>query len=384
MVADARDASLRNALAALVRDGRSADRVPPDIAESWRRSLLHGLVPERLVVGYEGQVDTDGALVRAAGPVVESLRGDLTETRTSVVLADEHGQVIDRRILDVSLERRLDRVSLAPGFVYAEDGVGTNGVGTALQQRGSAFVRGDEHFAEDLIDWACAGAAITDPRTGRVVGVIDLTCPIEDANPLMMPLMRRAAAEIEQRLLDDSNTVERAALTRFLRERRHAKTAIVFAYRGKMITNTAADRIIGPADELILWPYVGGVLERKQACTAAATLADGTSVVLRCEPVLDGSTVVGALVSIRPSTTGDDRLRARRERGGRTFGWDSLTDSERSVVALVSQGMTNREIGERLFVSHHTVDFHLRAIFRKVDVSSRVALTRLALEHSAA
>jgi DNA-binding CsgD family transcriptional regulator len=244
------------------------------------------------------------------------------------------------------------------------------------------LVRGDEHFAEDLTEWACAGAPITDPRSGRVIGVIDLTCRIEEANSLMLPLMRRAAAEIEQRLLDDSNAIERAALQRFLRERRHAKTAIVLAYQGKMITNTAADRLIRPADELVLLPHVAEVLERLEPRTSAATLTNGTSVVLRCEPVLDGSTLVGVLVRIKPAVADDKRFRSPRARGGRLFGWDSLTDSERSVVALVSQGMTNREIGERLFVSHHTVDFHLRAIFRKVDVKSRVELTRMSLEGS--
>jgi DNA-binding CsgD family transcriptional regulator len=51
------------------------------------------------------------------------------------------------------------------------------------------------------------------------------------------------------------------------------------------------------------------------------------------------------------------------------------------VVELVAQGLTNREAGERLFLSHHTVGFHLRSIFSKLGVNSRVELTRLAIEH---
>jgi DNA-binding CsgD family transcriptional regulator len=51
------------------------------------------------------------------------------------------------------------------------------------------------------------------------------------------------------------------------------------------------------------------------------------------------------------------------------------------VVELVAQGLTNREAGERLFLSHHTVGFHLRSIFSKLGVNSRVELTRLAVEH---
>lgn len=61
-------------------------------------------------------------------------------------------------------------------------------------------------------------------------------------------------------------------------------------------------------------------------------------------------------------------------------GWASLTDAESSVSVLVAQGWTNREIAGQLFVSVHTVAYHLRRIFRKLEVSSRVDLTRLAVE----
>ncbi|WP_433177417.1 LuxR C-terminal-related transcriptional regulator [Actinoallomurus sp. CA-150999] len=61
-------------------------------------------------------------------------------------------------------------------------------------------------------------------------------------------------------------------------------------------------------------------------------------------------------------------------------GWASLTDTERSVSALVAQGLTNRQVADQLFMSAHTVAFHLRHIFRKLDIASRVELTRLAME----
>ncbi|MEO3807932.1 AAA family ATPase [Sphaerisporangium sp. B11E5] len=61
-------------------------------------------------------------------------------------------------------------------------------------------------------------------------------------------------------------------------------------------------------------------------------------------------------------------------------GWESLTDTERMVSSLVTQGWTNRQVAEQMFISPHTVAFHLRQIFRKLAISSRVELTRLALE----
>ena len=63
-------------------------------------------------------------------------------------------------------------------------------------------------------------------------------------------------------------------------------------------------------------------------------------------------------------------------------GWDSLTSAELRVVHLVAQGLTNREAAQRLYVSTYTVGTHLKHAFEKVGVSSRVELTRLAMERT--
>jgi DNA-binding CsgD family transcriptional regulator len=61
------------------------------------------------------------------------------------------------------------------------------------------------------------------------------------------------------------------------------------------------------------------------------------------------------------------------------FGWAALTAAELGVVRLVVEGGTNREVAKELFLSPHTVDSHLRHAFGKLEVSSRVALTRVAI-----
>lgn len=87
-----------------------------------------------------------------------------------------------------------------------------------------------------------------------------------------------------------------------------------------------------------------------------------------------------------------DRVRARmRALGERPrhwscadrppFGWQSLTDTELRVVDLVVEGLTNRQAAARLYLSPHTVAFHLRQVFRKLEIRSRVQLARLANDH---
>lgn len=63
------------------------------------------------------------------------------------------------------------------------------------------------------------------------------------------------------------------------------------------------------------------------------------------------------------------------------FGWDSLTDTERRIADLVAQGLSNRQVASRVFLSTHTVAFHLRHIFWKLGITSRVQLARIAAGH---
>jgi RNA polymerase sigma factor (sigma-70 family) len=60
----------------------------------------------------------------------------------------------------------------------------------------------------------------------------------------------------------------------------------------------------------------------------------------------------------------------------------ALSPREREVVLLVIDGRSDREISERLYLSRHTVSQYVKRIYRKLDVTSRVALTRLLLDLS--
>jgi DNA-binding CsgD family transcriptional regulator len=69
-------------------------------------------------------------------------------------------------------------------------------------------------------------------------------------------------------------------------------------------------------------------------------------------------------------------LRGRRSRDRPTSGWDSLTSAEREVVRLVREGLSNREVGERLFISPRTVGHHLAHVYDKLGIRSRGALIK--------
>jgi predicted ATPase/class 3 adenylate cyclase/DNA-binding CsgD family transcriptional regulator len=74
--------------------------------------------------------------------------------------------------------------------------------------------------------------------------------------------------------------------------------------------------------------------------------------------------------------------RGRGERKRPPSGWASLTPAEHDVVRLVSEGLINKDIAARLFVSPRTVQTHLTHIYAKLDVTSRVQLVQEAIRHT--
>jgi predicted ATPase/class 3 adenylate cyclase/DNA-binding CsgD family transcriptional regulator len=69
-------------------------------------------------------------------------------------------------------------------------------------------------------------------------------------------------------------------------------------------------------------------------------------------------------------------LRGRGERKRPSSGWDSLTPTELDVVRLVGEGLPNKDVATRLFVSPRTVQSHLRHVYNKLGLTSRVQLAQ--------
>jgi DNA-binding CsgD family transcriptional regulator len=74
--------------------------------------------------------------------------------------------------------------------------------------------------------------------------------------------------------------------------------------------------------------------------------------------------------------------RGRGERKRPASGWGSLTPMENDVVRLVQEGLGNKDIGVRLFISPRTVQTHLTHVYAKLGVASRVQLVQEAARHS--
>ena len=121
-----------NRLRFLTVERTDPDHVRPSILASWHRSRELQVAADRIELPYRADVDIDTRLTRNAEPVLRRLRDQLSSQSVSIILTDPTGLVLSRRTTDAELERHLDRVLLAPGFSYAEEFVGTNGIGTAL------------------------------------------------------------------------------------------------------------------------------------------------------------------------------------------------------------------------------------------------------------
>jgi sigma-54 dependent transcriptional regulator, acetoin dehydrogenase operon transcriptional activator AcoR len=222
------------------------------ILASWWRSRDWRVAADRLDLSYLGAPDLETNLARAAEPVLRHLHEQLDGQPISIILTDATGLVLRRLTGDRDLERQLDAIMLIPGFSYAEEVVGTNGIGTALESGGPAHVFGHEHYAERLEGMACAGVPLRDPVSGKTLGVIDLTCWRRDADPLMLSLVRSTADQLGQALTETSNSRELRLLQEYTRACRHTGGIVLALGNDVVMLNDHARRALSPADQAAL------------------------------------------------------------------------------------------------------------------------------------
>ncbi len=260
-------------------------QVRDTILASWRRSRGWHVAADHIDLSYVRDPDLDTPLTRTALPVLQNLRESLQGEQVSVILTDARGVALFRLTADHDLERYLDRVQLAPGFSYAEEFVGTNGIGTALESGRAAHVFGHEHYAEHLENLACAAVPIRHPISGKAVGAVNLTCWRKDAGPLLTALVQSTARQVTQGLLDDSSAEEFQLLREYLRACRYSG-GLVFAQTHDMVLmNDQARDTLDPGDQAALLGYAAGALADDHPAVVDVELPTGARARMHCRPL---------------------------------------------------------------------------------------------------
>ena len=189
---------------ATMAGNRAPARPREVIAESWNRLLGKGIDPEH---HSPPDVDTSGldmlrqqsGLLAVLDDVSRGLESVIDDGENILVIADARGRVLWRsgspRVLG-----HADRLGFVEGASWSENAVGTNAIGTALASHRAVQIFSAEHFLRSHHPWTCAGAPIKDPRTGHVIGIVDVSGPAPTVHPTTVALVDLVARLAESHL----------------------------------------------------------------------------------------------------------------------------------------------------------------------------------------
>lgn len=175
------------------------------VSRSWARVLGFGLDPSRPNT-REGVSRDEVERRRACSPlalVVDELRAVLSSVADAShfisVIIDADGVILWREGAPRVL-MRADTLGFEEGATWTEDHVGTNAIGTALAERAPVQLFAAEHFELGQHPWYCTAAPVHDPRTGALLGVVDVSGPALTLHPAIGALIQTATRVAEMRL----------------------------------------------------------------------------------------------------------------------------------------------------------------------------------------
>ncbi len=245
------------------------------VLDSWHRSMDLRVHPDRVDLNFVREPDPDSPLAIAGMPVVRRLAEDLAAHTVSVILTSADGLVLERVASEPVMMRALDDVQLARGYSYAERFVGTNGIGTALETGRPTFIHGGEHYLGSLGQLACAGTPIRDPMSGKVAGVLDLTCWATGSDPLLLALARAAGSQIEDRMGALATETEAALLEAYLRQCRRYPAGVIAVGDDIMLMNRYLRRALDAGDQNALLEHASDLRRLGRAGAAVCVLPSG-------------------------------------------------------------------------------------------------------------
>ncbi|MFV0137388.1 GAF domain-containing protein [Streptomyces sp. HMX87] len=248
---------LRRAHETFTRVGTVPRPVRAVVVESWRRSVRAGVGPDgtadvELGDGDLGAYRAEHPLARVM-PLARELMGTFAaDGEHLLAVSDAHG-----RLLWVeghpATRRRAGLMNFVPGARWAESAVGTNAPGTAVAVGRPVQVFAAEHFVRQAQPWACAAAPVHDPRTGRVLGAVDITGGDRLAHPHSLGFVQAVARAAESQLAlltprpPAADTAELTALgrdeavlstagRRLRLSRRHSEIVVLLSRRSEGLT----------------------------------------------------------------------------------------------------------------------------------------------------
>ena len=205
----------------------------------------------------------------------------------------------------------LDKALVAPGFRYAEECAGTNGIGSPLEDRRPFFVQGGEHFRENSLEFAWMGAPVAHPISGAVEGVLDVTCQVRRQQ--RADETTRAGGGPRDRVTHTCHALlnERILLNNFLRVSRKTSSAVVSLNQDFIISNTAASKLLDPSDQVLLWNWASCILTGATNAREIYGSLRTSWYRAKASKVGEGSSMAGVLVQMRVRQPGSAAARSR-------------------------------------------------------------------------
>jgi transcriptional regulator of acetoin/glycerol metabolism len=269
----------------------------PAIRRSWHRSSLSGVDRQRgSLVQADLTVNLDTELHIAAAPVLSKFEVALG-VPAIIALSDGAGRFLRFWSSEAGILRRFEEVGAYPGASAGEDQVGTNAIGTALEDGRPMVVVRSEHYQQSFEQITCAAALVRHPLTKRMIGSIALAAlKTEDTND-MLSLVVKASRAVEQRLLERASAEDRRVLEALKMRGGGAHRSVVGISRNMMIANEPAMRLRPRLDQTLLWERARETVESgRERSLEIAVGADLDPLAVRCVPVYDADVTVGALI----------------------------------------------------------------------------------------